>query len=188
MVPATAEYMRLLRDETQRRGIVLVQDEVITFRVAYGGLQSLYDVDPDVIAVAKIIGGGFPVGAFGGRSEIMEVFDPRGADPVSHGGTFSANPVTMRAGLKAMQMLTVEELGRINALGDRLRSELIARGWKVSGMGSLLRIDFGEVPEVWWNLYEAGVFISPTGLACISTPMDDSVIDEVLAAFSRVRG
>jgi glutamate-1-semialdehyde 2,1-aminomutase len=185
LTPAPPEFMRLTRDETERRGILMVQDEVITFRVAAGGLQSLYDVDPDITAVGKVIGGGFAVGGVGGRADVMEVFNPVGADPVSHGGTFSANPVTMRAGLTAMGMMTEQEYARINALGERLRSALVAQGWRVNGLGSLMKIDIGETPERWWRLYEEGVLVSPGGLACISTPMDESVIDEALASFAR---
>lgn len=185
LIPAPPEFMRLMRDETQRRDVLIVQDEVITFRVAPGGMQSFYDVKPDITAVGKIIGGGFPVGAIGGRAEVMDVFNPVGTDPVSHGGTFSANPVTTRAGLTAMQMMTESEYARINSLGERLRSGLLAQGWRVNGLGSLIKVDIGETPETWWRLYEDGVLISPGGLACISTPMDESVVDEALASFGQ---
>jgi glutamate-1-semialdehyde 2,1-aminomutase len=185
LVPVPPEFMRLARDVTARCGALLVQDEVISFRAAPGGLQSLYDVVPDITALGKIIGGGFPVGAVGGRADVMEVFNPLTSDPVSHGGTFSANPVTMRAGLTAMEMMTTEEYARINALGERLRSALVAQGWRVNGLGSLLKIDIGTTPETWWQLYEEGLLVSPGGLACISTAMDDSVIDEALASFAR---
>jgi glutamate-1-semialdehyde aminotransferase len=91
----------------------------------------------------------------------------------------------MRAGLTAMQMLTEAEYERINVLGERLRSALVAQGWRVDGLGSLLKVDIGDTPEKWWRLYERGVLVSPGGLACISTPMDESVVDEALAAFAR---
>jgi glutamate-1-semialdehyde 2,1-aminomutase len=178
--------MRLAREATTRCGALLVLDEVISFRAARGGMQSLYDVVPDVTALGKIIGGGFPVGAVGGRTDVMEVFNPVTSDPVSHGGTFSANPVTMRAGLAAMEMMTPAEYARVNALGERLRSELVAQGWRVNGFGSLLKLDIGATPETWWQFYEQGVLVSPGGLACISTAMNDSVIDEALASFARV--
>jgi len=186
LVPVPAEFMRLAREATTRCGALLVLDEVISFRAARGGMQSLYDVVPDVTALGKIIGGGFPVGAVGGRTDVMEVFNPVTSDPVSHGGTFSANPVTMRAGLAAMEMMTPAEYARVNALGERLRSELVAQGWRVNGFGSLLKLDIGATPETWWQFYEQGVLVSPGGLACISTAMNDSVIDEALASFARV--
>jgi glutamate-1-semialdehyde 2,1-aminomutase len=184
--PAAPELVALLRSETARRGILLVQDEVLTFRVAYGGLQSLYGLEPDITALGKIIGGGFPVGAVGGRAEIMDALDPRREDALSHGGTFSANPVTLRAGLAAMELLTAPEIDRINALGDRLREALAGGGWEVTGRGSLLRIHVEDPAALWWELYGEGVLIAANGLACVSTPMDDEVVETAIEAFARV--
>ena len=185
--PAAREFVTHLRAETRRRGVLLIQDEVLTYRIWTGGMHSLYGIDPDVVTLGKVIGGGFPVGAVGGRAEVMEHFDPRRARALSHGGTFSANPVTMRAGLAALELLTAEEIGRLNALGDRLRFELGLQGWEVTGMGSLLRVHADDVAELWWRLYENGVLIAGNGLMCLSTPMDGGVLDEVTAAFGRVR-
>jgi glutamate-1-semialdehyde 2,1-aminomutase len=179
-------FVELVREQTERRGIAMVIDEVITFRLALGGLHSQYGVDGDLIALGKMIGGGFPVGAVGGRAEFMDVFDPRRPDAVAHGGTFSANPVTMRAGLAALQAFGVEEIERINSLGERLRVGLGERGWSVSGRGSLLQIKSQDQTALWWRLYEAGVLIAGNGLVCVSTPMDDEVIERVLLAFERV--
>jgi glutamate-1-semialdehyde 2,1-aminomutase len=184
--PASPELVALLRSETARRGILLVCDEVLTFRVAYGGLHSLLGLEPDLVAMGKIIGGGFPVGAVGGRAEIMEALDPRRNDALSHGGTFSANPVTMRAGLAAMELLPAEEIERVNGLGDRLRTALAAQGWGVTGRGSLLRVHVSDPVALWWDLYREGVLIAANGLACTSTPMDEDVLDTAAQAFARV--
>jgi glutamate-1-semialdehyde 2,1-aminomutase len=184
--PLPASFVKLVREQTARRGIALVIDEVITFRLAPGGLQSLYGVEGDLIALGKMIGGGFPVGAVGGRAAFMDVFDPRRPDAVAHGGTFSANPVTMRAGLAALQAFGLADIQRIDALGDRLREGLRERGWSVTGRGSLLQIGSQDPTALWWRLYEAGVLIAGNGLVCISTPMDEQVIERVLGAFERV--
>ena len=173
LVPATPEFVDLLREETRRRGILLIHDEIITFRVAFGGLQSMYGLEPDITTLGKVIGGGHPIGAVGGRAELMDIFDPRSPDHLVHGGTFSANPVSMRAGLASLDLLTAEEIDRINALGDRLRQELLDQGWKVTGRGSLLRIHSSDPTAQWWRLYEAGVMIAGNGLAAISTAVDD---------------
>ena len=175
---ASESFARLVRAETERRGILLVVDEVITFRLALGGLQALYGIAPDVVTFGKIIGGGFPVGAFGGRADLMAVFDPHEDGHVPHGGTFSANPVTMRAGLAALRLLDDAEIRRVNELGERLRSGLREHGVDSVGRGSLLQLGGGE--QTWWRLYEAGVLVAPSGLAAISTPMDDGVIDELV--------
>src|SRR5439155_17016571 len=115
-------FLPWLREETQRRGIVLIFDEVISFRVAWGGAQEHFGVRPDLTTLGKIIGGGLPVGAFGGRRDIMAYYDPRqGAARISQGGTFNANPVTMAAGLATLNALTPEAYTRLDALGERLR-------------------------------------------------------------------
>lgn len=184
--PLDASFAELVREQTARRRIALVIDEVITFRLAPGGMQSLYGIEGDLIALGKMIGGGFPVGAVGGRADFMGVFDPRRPDAVAHGGTFSANPVTMRAGLAALQAFGPADIRRVNALGDCLREGLRERGWSVTGQGSLLQIGSQDPTALWWRLYEAGVLIAANGLVCISTPMDEQAIERVLGAFERV--
>ncbi|MBB4662005.1 aspartate aminotransferase family protein [Conexibacter arvalis] len=186
--PAEREYVRTLRAETARRGILLLQDEVLTFRVAHGGLQSLYDCEPDITTLGKVIGGGFPIGAIGGRAEIMEAFDPARDGAVGHGGTFSANPVSMRAGRVAMELLTRAEIERLNALGEQLRKALAEQGWTVTGLGSLARVHVDDPAQLWWRLYREGVLIAANGLLCLSTPMDEAVVDHVAGAFERVAG
>ena len=111
---------------TRAHGIVLIFDEVISFRVGYQGAQGALGVTPDVTTLGKIIGGGFPVGAVAGRAEVMSVFDPtRGGPPAApHGGTFNANPVTMAAGLAAMRLLTPEAYDKLDDLGAKLRASL----------------------------------------------------------------
>jgi glutamate-1-semialdehyde 2,1-aminomutase len=187
LVPASPEFVRMLRAETRARGIVLIQDEVLTFRMTVGGLHKCYDVEPDVITVGKLIGGGFPVGAFGGAPAIMSAFDPRTEEPVLHGGTFSANPVTMSAGCAALSLYDAVEVERLNALGDRLRSLLLEDGWSVTGRGSLLRVHAPDQPRLWWSLYRSGVLIAPNGLMALSTPMDEEVINELGRRFEQAR-
>jgi len=183
LVAADPEFVRLLRAQTRRRGILLIADEVITFRLAPGGLQSLYGLEADLTTLGKVIGGGYPVGAIGGRAELMDLFDPRTAGHLPHGGTFSANPLSMRAGRRALELLTADEIERINALGDRLRGELARMGFDVAGRGSLLRVKVPDPARLWWRLYRRGVLIAGNGLAAISTAMTEASIDRALAAF-----
>src|SRR5207247_9029396 len=123
LIPARPEFLRAMRDVTAAHGICLIFDEVISFRLGYHGAQGLFDIRPDLTSLGKIIGGGFPVGAVGGRAEVMAVFDPRGGKPlVPHGGTFNANPVTMAAGLAAMRLLDEKAFERLDELGRTLRS------------------------------------------------------------------
>jgi glutamate-1-semialdehyde 2,1-aminomutase len=185
--PASHEFVELLRRETERRGILLIQDEVLTFRVARSGLHGLYGIRPDLVVLGKLIGGGLPVGAVGGREDVMARFDPRRDGAVGHGGTFSANPVTLRAGLAALAAWDDAAIDRLNALGDRLRETLAGQGWEITGRGSLLRVHVDDPAALWWRLYRAGVLIAVNGLACLSTPMDQTVLDRVADAFGAAR-
>ena len=101
-IAATAEFLRMLRSATTRVGALLVLDEVMTSRLAPGGLQSVTGVKPDLTTFGKYIGGGMSFGAFGGRAEIMDLFDPRRADALPHAGTFNNNVLTMTAGLTGL--------------------------------------------------------------------------------------
>lgn len=104
LVPASIEFLQMLREETKRAGILLIFDEVVTgFRVGLQGVQGLYGIQPDLTCLAKIIGGGFPAAAFGGRREIMDKLAPLG--DVYQAGTLSGNPVAMRAGLAVLDQL-----------------------------------------------------------------------------------
>ncbi len=147
-LPGDIEFLRGLRDLTTELGIVLIYDEVQSFRIAPGGAQETLGVIPDMTAFGKIIGGGTPVGAFGGRADIMELFDPTSGAAIPHAGTFNANPVTMAAGEVVMNHLTPEVYDRMNALGGELRAKLSAVfdefevPAQVTGIGSLFGIHF----------------------------------------------
>jgi glutamate-1-semialdehyde 2,1-aminomutase len=181
--PAAPAFAEAVERTAWSAGALLVVDEVITFRLEHGALHSAYGLRPDLVTLGKAIGGGLPVGAFGGREDVMALFDPTGPDPLEHGGTFTANPPTMRAGLAGLELLSADEIDRINALGDRLRAALEALGLTVHGRGSLTRVIAGDEDELWWRLYRAGVLIGRHGLLCVSTAMDDAVVDEVVARF-----
>jgi glutamate-1-semialdehyde 2,1-aminomutase len=181
--PASLAFAGAVAGAARSAGALLVVDEVITFRLEHGALHSAYGLRPDLVTLGKAIGGGLPVGAFGGRADVMALFDPGGPDPLEHGGTFTANPPTMRAGLAALELLTPPEIARVNALGERLRAGLAALGYTVNGRGSLSRVLADDEDALWWRLYRAGVLIGRHGLMCVSTPMDGAVVDDVLARF-----
>jgi glutamate-1-semialdehyde 2,1-aminomutase len=183
--PVTSEFAALVRAETAARGIALILDEVITFRLAPGGMHALYGIEGDMVTLGKTIGGGLPVGALGGRASWMDVFDPARADAVPLAGTFTANPVSMRAGLAALEALDVGAIERIDALGERLREGLRARRHETTGRGSLLKLHVPDRARLWWRLYREGVLIAADGLMCVSTAMDEQAIDEALAGFAR---
>jgi glutamate-1-semialdehyde 2,1-aminomutase len=133
-----------------------------------------------------VIGGGLPIGAIGGTAETMAVFDPTRPDPLPHGGTFSANPVSMEAGIAALENFGAAETDRLNALGDRLREGLADIGFEVTGRGSLVRLHHADPARLWWSAYARGLVLAGNGLAALSTPMDDATIDEILGRFADV--
>ncbi|CAI8034798.1 Glutamate-1-semialdehyde 2,1-aminomutase 1, partial [Geodia barretti] len=130
-VPAEAAFLEALREACDGQRTLLIFDEVQTLRMAPGGAQQWYDVVPDMSCLGKIIGGGMPVGAFGGRADVMAAFDAtEGAPAIPHGGTFNGNPMTMQAGLATMRQLTPEVYERINERGETLRHQL--RKWRAA--------------------------------------------------------
>ncbi|MFU8817409.1 MAG: aspartate aminotransferase family protein, partial [Pseudomonadales bacterium] len=144
MQPLQPEYIAALRRLTREHGALLIYDEVIALRFGYGGAQGQFGGEPDLTVMGKIIGGGYPVGAVGGRADVMEAT----AKAVSSSGTFTANPITMVAGLASMRALTAAEFDRLDAMGERLRagcrSIIAARQapMQVSGTGSIFSIYF----------------------------------------------
>ncbi len=208
MIPGTPEFLTMLREFTSEHGIVLIFDEVISFRVARGGAQEYYGITPDMTAMGKIIGGGFPVGAFGGRRDIMELYDPTGPATVSHAGTFNANPITMLAGAVSLEQLTPEIYQRLDELTKSLREGLrtacaeLEVPVQVTGLGSLFGIHFTEHPvrsyrdvttvdaalreQVFLGLLNEGILIAPNLVGSISTAIDDTEIEVFLSAFKRV--
>ena len=117
----------MLRAETSACGALLVFDEVMTSRLAPGGLQTVVGVRPDLTTLGKYLGGGLSFGAFGGRADIMDLFDPRRPDALPHAGTFNNNVLTMAAGLTGLtQVYTPEAARALNARGDALRDRLNA--------------------------------------------------------------
>jgi glutamate-1-semialdehyde 2,1-aminomutase len=204
MIPADHEYLDLVREVSTSNGILLILDEVMTFRLDTGGAQGLYEVQPDLTAFAKIIGGGFPVGAFGGREGIMRLYDPaRGK--IGHGGTFNGNPVTMAAGVAAMQHVTPEKIAYINSLGESLRDgfrdvlEEQGINGQVTGLGSLVGVHLTAQPvrnyrgaasvrpilreSLHLGLLNRGIFTSPEGVLCTSTVMTHDDVNSAIGAF-----
>ena len=123
LCPADVEFVTALREWSERHGVLLVFDEVITFRAEHSGLQARYGVTPDMTALGKIIGGGFPIGAVAGRAEVMDVLNPQSPRyGFPHSGTFTANPISMTAGMAAMLKFDQPAVARLNALTDRARN------------------------------------------------------------------
>lgn len=153
LLQATPEFIDAIYNWTRKNGVLMVFDEVVTFRANYGGAQQNYAVSPDITALGKIIGGGFPVGALAGRADIMKVLDPREANLLfPHSGTFSANPITMTAGYTAMKLFDKEAVLKLNALTEKAinqLNEVIKRvdvPVSITGAGSMFRFHLTQEP------------------------------------------
>lgn len=152
-IPADPDFARHVRAVTAMRDIPLIIDEVMTARLGYGGLQQAYGVEGDLAAFGKIIGGGFSAGAFGGRADMMAVYDTRGTGTSSHGGSFNNNVFSMKVGTVALtEVLTPEVMRAVNDRGDALRHRLntLFQDHDVplymTGIGSVMNVHVGRTP------------------------------------------
>lgn len=193
-IPGAREFLQMLRDETQKAGIVLVFDEVMTSRLGPGGVQGLLGIQPDLTTLGKFWGGGFAFGAFGGRADLMRHMDMRTGGMLSQGGTFNNNVVTMAAGLVGARDVYTEEACRsLNARGDWLREQLNALGAKTgiafqaTGVGGVLNTHWtagpithpGQVVPIGapvrrlfqLEMIENGYFVAQRGMINLSLPI-----------------
>lgn len=177
--PASPEFVSELRKLADEYGALLAIDEVISLRLHWSGFHKHYGVEPDLISVGKIIGGGFPAGALGGREDILRKFRPGERNPIMWGGTFTANPVTMAAGLTAMQLYDKAAVTALNTAGERLRAQLQSAGIVANGFGSLLRLQVEDTKSLWWSLYNNGVLAGTNGLLSLSTAMTEDQLQQI---------
>ena len=207
IIPSKGSFLVDLREITQDSDVLLVFDEVQTLRHSWGGAQALCNVTPDLTVLAKLIGGGFPVGAVGGRKEIMDVFDAgAGKARLPHGGTFNGNPVTMAAGIATLDQLDRKSYERLNALGEELRKGLAGlmeqyryKGC-VTGETSFFKIHFTdedvydyrtalkgidreEESRIFFHCLNHGIFLESRVRGCLSTPMKETEIHTLLNVF-----
>ena len=206
VVTPTAGFLEGLREVTRREGALLVFDEVITgFRLAIGGAQQIYNVTPDLTTLGKIIGGGLPVAAYGGRREIMEMVAPLG--PIYQAGTLSGNPLAMRAGLSTLPLLETRGFyDALNKKAERLAEGLLSAlaesriPGQVYVSGSLLTLFFASesvrdyaaarksdavcFAAFFREMLNRGIFLPPSQFEAlfVSSAHSDADIDETIAA------
>jgi glutamate-1-semialdehyde 2,1-aminomutase len=211
-LPADPAFLKMLREECTRRGIVLIFDEVMTSRLSPGGCQALVGVKPDMTTLGKYLGGGLSFGAFGGRRDLMERYDPYRPDSIGHAGTFNNNVCSMAGGVAGLtQVFTPEEATRLNALGDQMRDRLnaVARRHaaplQVTGVGSLMNLHFvkgpvrtpaeahpsdpalenrmGELLKLFHlDMIAAGIYLARRGFVALSLPMREPDVARFEAA------
>jgi glutamate-1-semialdehyde 2,1-aminomutase len=210
MLAASPESVQALRTWTIENGALLMFDEVISFRNEFGGMQARFDFDPDITSLGKIIGGGFPIGALAGRSDVMDVF-VKGDHGMRlpHSGTFSGNPISITAGLIALEHFDKDAVEKLNALGDYARAQVATAIHNadvpacVTGSGSLLRVHLKPEPPRNYResylsapesaalnslieaLYDNGIMMIHTCTAALSTAMTPIEIDRLADAMEQ---
>jgi len=212
-IPADPAFLEALRERASAHGVILIFDEVMTSRLAPGGLQEKTGVTPDMTTFGKYLGGGMTFGAFGGRRDIMSMFDPYAPGAISHPGTFNNNVLSMAAGLVGLRdIYTPDAAEALNAGGDRFREQLravIARHdapMQVTGVGSILGIHFQRAPirrpEDTWpadqetaayrdglrkllhlELIASGLYMARRGFISLSLPLGQTDFDKFAGAF-----
>lgn len=208
-IPADPEFLAMLREETARRGILLIFDEVANSRLSASGLQGVYGISPDMTILGKYIGGGFSFGAFGGRADIMALLDLRRPDALAHPGTFNNNVSSMIGGTIGLKTrYTAEAAEAVNARGDRLRQRLDTLGSErglpfcATGIGGAMNMHFckgpirspADIPEaataplrrlLHFHLLDAGFYTAPRGLITVSMAVTDDHVTGLLRSVER---
>lgn len=203
VIAADQEFLDFLRRATVHAGALLIFDEIVTLRLHAGGAQATYGIRPDLTTFGKIIGGGFPIGGFGGREDVMALLHPtRGS--IQWGGTFNGNPVSAAAGIATLEALTPPVIDELNSAGEelveRIDKALEASGLPagVTGAGSLFnlhatgeeitdhravgRADPQLTELLHLGLMNRGYFLAPRGMACLSTAMTTDELDGLVDA------
>ena len=213
-IPAERDFLGGLRALADETGALLIFDEVMTSRLAPGGLQEALGILPDITTLGKYVGGGMSFGAFGGRADIMSRFDPRRADAFQHPGTFNNNVLTMNAGYVGLsEIYTPERALALNDRGDRLRDRLnaVARRHRLAmqftGRGSMMSVHMTDAPIrreedalrgngalrdlFWFDLTASGIWFAKRGMFALSLALDDRDADKLADAaeeFAQTRG
>jgi glutamate-1-semialdehyde 2,1-aminomutase len=204
-IAAEPAFLHALREATQRVGALLLFDEVMTSRLSPGGLQAMHGITPDLTTLGKYIGGGMSFGAFGGRADIIDLFDPRRPDALPHAGTFNNNVLTMHAGLTGLtEVYTPAAADALNARGDALRRRLNAlceaanAPMQFTGIGSMLSVHMMRGPIrspadaargdarlkelFFFDMLAHGIWLARRGMMALSLPIGDAECDRLAEA------
>jgi len=192
------DFLPRVADAARCAGALFVIDEVITLRLGIGGAQAAAGVTPDLTMMGKIIGGGLPVGALGGRADLMAHFDPAGEHPMHHSGTFNGNPLTCAAGVVSVRELSAERIAAMDRMAARMQAELertaaaLGLPFGIRRAGSLMNVTFdgsggggvhARAARMMENFHLAalneGLFFAPRGLIALSTVITDDLMVEI---------
>ncbi|KAJ5116036.1 aminotransferase [Penicillium angulare] len=208
-IPGSKEFLRAIREQTRKAGTVFILDEVMTSRLHPGGLAATLDEKPDLKTLGKYLGGGMPFGAFGGRRDIMAVYDPRKQGSLSHSGTFQNNTLMLNAGYTGLaEVFTPDVTIQLNKKGEKFRTDLLeifeGTEFTVTGVGSLMCIhctkmgltstqirakdeyapyeDLDLKKLFWLEMMEAGFWIHQRGSIALNLAMDAEAMEAFVRA------
>jgi glutamate-1-semialdehyde 2,1-aminomutase len=210
-IPAALQFLEMLRHEASRAGAILIFDEVMTSRFKGGGAQGLWGIAADLTALGKYIGGGMTFGAFGGRADIMALYDPRQPKSLPHAGTFNNNVVSMAAGIAGLsKVFTPEAASDLHERGEQMRGHInnvfrrSGARLAATGVGSIMMIHFGEEASMtaanlrsedprlkqlfYFDLLEQGYFLGPRNFIALSLEISEAMIAGFLDALQNVIG
>lgn len=210
VIPGTKEFLSEVRGAARTAGALFILDEVMTSRLGPNGLGVEYGLQPDLVTLGKYLGGGFAFGAFGGREDVMAMYDPRVPGGLSHSGTFNNNTVAMLAGYTALsEVYTAEVNVAFNRRGDELREKLlnVAKGTKLTftGRGSLIGVHCSEDGTIdiksgedlkgkersdlkdlfWFEMLEEGFWIARRGFMALMLDTPDEELNRLVTAVER---
>ncbi|GGJ22022.1 aspartate aminotransferase family protein [Paenarthrobacter histidinolovorans] len=206
VIPADPGFVRTLRSQTHRVGALLITDEVQTLRASYGGATEVYGLEADLVIMAKLIGGGYPIGAVGGPAKHLRILDQSAPGAITHSGTFNGHLVSARAGLTALEHLSRSAIGNMNAstekLADRIEMSGRAHGLPVivTRFGSMMHVHLQEMKPtqaahvtpnstdtaaLHLALLLEGIFAAPRGLVALSTVLTDVHLESIATGYDR---
>jgi len=208
-IPASDDFLHMLREESEKQGIVLIFDEVMTSRLSPGGLHELVGIKPDLVSFGKYLGGGVTFGAFGGSTELMARLDPRQPDALVHSGTYNNNVLTMAAGIAGLtKVFTADVVNKLNQSGDELRKRLQGIAdqhdapFQIMGRGSMICIHPQRDPIsnpkhtnasspsarklFHLEMHMRGCYISRRGFMSLCLPLTKADHDQFADAFESV--
>ncbi len=206
-IPASPEWLQGVASWCSANGVLLAVDEVASLRTSYRGAHADFGIRPDLVCLGKLLGGGFPIGAVGGREGVMSAFDPSRVDAIHHAGTFNGHSAAMAAGCAMLDILDESAIASMNHLGERLRNgvDRIGRDGEfplvTTGYGSVGNIHFATSRPVnareahkqsrpdfkralYWGLLERGFLIAARGMFATSITTTAEEVDEFLAALA----
>ncbi|MBR0784785.1 aspartate aminotransferase family protein [Bradyrhizobium iriomotense] len=204
-IPADREFLVAVKEEAARAGAILIFDEIQTSRLAPNGMQGYWGITPDITTLGKYLAGGLSIGAFGGREDIMALFDPRKPSSLVLSGTFNNNSLGMRVGAAVLsEVATAAAIERLSARGDKLRQQLNAKledariAAQFTGFGSILAIHFvqgllrdardaaasdSKLRELFYlHMLEEGIWIARRGMMALSLALSEIDLDQIVSA------